>query len=35
MAVDPNMYVIKPFFEARSFDELVKPLTMAAQAYKE
>lgn len=35
MAADPNMYVIKPFFEARSFDELVKPLTMAAQAYKE
>ena len=35
MAVDPNMYVIKPFFQARSFDEMVKPLTLAAAAYKE
>lgn len=35
MAVDPNMYVIKPFFQAKSFDEMVKPLTLAAAAYKE
>ena len=35
MAADSNMYVIQPFFQARSFDELVKPLSMAATAYKE
>lgn len=32
---DANMYVLNPFFQTRSFDDMVKPLAMYAQAYKE
>ena len=32
---DASMYVLNPFFQTKSFDEMVKPLTMYAQAYKE
>ena len=32
---DASMYVINPVFQAKSFEEMVKPLSMYAQAYKE
>ena len=32
---DANMYVLNPFFQTRSFDDMVKPLAMYAAAYKE
>ena len=32
---DANMYVLNPFFQTRSFDDMVKPLALYAQAYKE
>lgn len=27
---DASMYVLNPFFQTKSFDEMVKPLTMYA-----
>ena len=32
---DGNMYVLNPFFQTRSFDDMIKPLALYAQAYKE
>jgi len=32
---DANMYVLNPVFKADTFQEMVAPLTLYAQAYKE
>jgi hypothetical protein len=32
---DANMYIMNPVFQAESFNEMVQPLALYAQAYKE